>query len=185
MAFDEPFEFDIAKLCDTHVTKRFKAGGEECLPLKTFLQRQALNFQNAQVAQTYVAVTGKHPEGQSDTRQVIGYVTLTCSEISLEQTYQLQDCPIANNYPTLPAVKIARLAIDATHRGKGIGQELVDLAISIAKDEIGTMAGCRFIATDAKQGAVSFYEKQGFTHLDSQSNNEREQPIMFIDLALV
>lgn len=71
MAFDGSFEFDIAKLCDTHVTRRFKGGGEECQPLKAFLQKQALNFQNAQVAQTYVAVTGVKIDGQSDARQVV------------------------------------------------------------------------------------------------------------------
>lgn len=185
MASDKSIKFEIAKLSESHRVKKFSSGGTECLPLKTFLIKNALDFQNAQVAQTYVALVGEQSDEECDDRTVIGYVTLTCSEISLEQTYELHDCPIANKYPTLPAVKIARLAIDSNYRRKGVGQELVDLAISIAKDEIGTMAGCRFIVTDAKQGAVDFYHEQGFTMLDSESNIASEQPIMFIDLGFI
>lgn len=41
---------------------------------------------------------------------------------------------------------------------------------------------CQFLVTDAKQPAVAFYEKMGFTLLDTNDNRERENTVMFIDL---
>jgi len=42
--------------------------------------------------------------------------------------------------------------------------------------------GCRFVVTDAKSEAVSFYEKQGFILLDSEGNQSTEHHLMFLDL---
>jgi len=170
-------KFDISKLSNTHITSKFSAGDACFTQLKTFLQKHAAEFQEAMVAQTYVATA----PGEN---RVIGYITLTCSEIDLENGYQLEDCPYANRYPTMPAVKIARLAVDSRHRGQGIGEALVGISLAIAQYEIAPMAGCRFVVTDAKQQAVEFYERQGFSRLDSAANEQREQPVMFVDLRI-
>lgn len=97
-------DYYIRKLEASDTVQNFKVGSEEFLPLKTFLQKQAKQFQQSSIAQTYVAVT--------DDKNIIGYVTLTCSEIDLQDGYELADCSHANNYEFLPAVKIARLAVD-------------------------------------------------------------------------
>jgi ribosomal protein S18 acetylase RimI-like enzyme len=173
----DPQRFELHRLSDQHITGPFKAGDSLSNPLKIFLQKQALDFQQAMVAQTYVATL---PGSET----VIGFITLTCSEIDLENGYSLEDCPYANRYPTMPAVKIARLAVDCRYRGQGIGIELVDLALAIAKYEIAPLAGCRFVVTDAKAQAVSFYEQQGFTRLNSADNQNRDQPVMFVDLRI-
>ena len=55
-------------------------------------------------------------------------------------------------------------------------------ALSIAIEQIAPVVGCRFIIADAKQQAVSFYKKQGFTLQDTEDNKHREEPIIFFDL---
>ncbi|NOS88926.1 MAG: GNAT family N-acetyltransferase [Methylococcaceae bacterium] len=94
----------------------------------------------------------------------------------------MSDCSHANYYEFLPAVKIARLAVDNRYRGSGIGSTLVDYAIALILDKIAENVGCRFVVTDAKSQAVSFYEKQGFVLLDSKGNQSTEHHLMFLDL---
>lgn len=169
--------YTIRKLEASDTVQNFKTGNPSFLPLKTFLQKQAKPFQQSSVAQTYVAVMGD--------KNIIGYVTLTCSEIDLQSGYELADCSQANHYEFLPAVKIARLAVDSRYRSFGIGSTLVDYAIALIRDRIAENVGCRFVVTDAKSEAVSFYEKQGFVLLDSEGNQSDGYRLMFLDLTTV
>jgi ribosomal protein S18 acetylase RimI-like enzyme len=164
----------LRKLTASDNVQNFKSGNQAFLPLKTFLQKQAKQFQASSIAQTYVAVT--------DSNTVIGFVTLTCSEIDLQNGYDLPDCHHANNYEFLPAVKIARLAVDSRYRGSGIGSTLVAYAIALIQDNIAENVGCRFIVTDAKSEAVRFYQNMGFVLLDSEDNQSQEHQLMFLDL---
>ncbi len=158
----------------------FKTGNQAFLPLKNFLKKQAKDFQESMVAQTYVCI--EIDEQGEESGRVIAYITLTCSEIDLRESYKLDDCAYANKYDSLQAVKIARLAVDNRFQKHGLGAILVDLTIAIAMDEIAPMIGCRFVVTDAKQEAVEFYQKQGFTLLDTADNQKASEPVMFMDL---
>ncbi len=113
--------FHIRKLEQGDNVQNFKLGNEAFLPLKTFLQKQAKTFQESNIAQTYVAVTAQDA--------IAGFITLTCSEIDLQNHYAISDCSHANNYEYLPAVKIARLAVDSRYRENGIGTGLLDLLL--------------------------------------------------------
>jgi ribosomal protein S18 acetylase RimI-like enzyme len=168
--------FYIRKLEQTDNVQHFKLGSEAFLPLKTFLQKQAKTFQQSNVAQTYVALI----DGV-----IAGFITLTCSEIDLQENYDLSNCSHANNYEYLPAVKIARLAVDSRFRGKGIGSALVDFAIALIRDRVADSVGCRFVVTDAKIEAVEFYDKQGFTTLNSYKADVSDYHLMFLDLDIL
>ena len=167
-------DYFLRKLEISDTVKNFKVGSQSFLPLKTFLQKQAQQFQQSSIAQTYVAVTGD--------KSIIGFVTLICSEIDLQNDYDLADCSHANHYEFLPAVKIARLAVDTRYRANGIGSTLVDYAVALIQDKVAENVGCRFVVTDAKSEAVSFYQKQGFILLDSEGNQSTEHHLMFLDL---
>jgi ribosomal protein S18 acetylase RimI-like enzyme len=167
-------DYFIRKLEASDTVQNFKIGNQSFLPLKTFLQKQAKQFQQSSIAQTYVAVTAE--------KNIIGFVTLTCSEIDLQNVYDLADCSHANHYEFLPAVKIARLAVDNRYRNSGIGSTLVDYAVATIKDKVAKNVGCRFVVTDAKSEAVDFYKRQGFVLLDSDSNQLIEHYLMFLDL---
>ena len=168
-------DYFIRKLESTDSVQSFKAGHESFVPLKTFLKKQAKQFQQSNLAQTYVAVTAD--------RLVIGYITLICSEIDLKDAYELSDCANANNYEFLPAVKIARLAVDSRYRSNGIGINLLEYAVAMIKDKIAENVGCRFVVTDAKVEAIGFYKSQGFIFLDSDSHKTTEHHLMFLDVS--
>lgn len=170
--------YTIRRLASSDSVGSFKTGNPAFRPLKDFLKKHAWDYQQAMVAQTYVVV----PNNDQPQSVVIGYVTLTCSEIDLRNAYELQDCEHANRYDSLPAIKIARLAIDSRYHGQGLGSELVGLSIAIAIDEIAPLIGCRFLVTDAKPEAVEFYQNQGFTFLDTHDNRNSPTPILFLDL---
>jgi GNAT superfamily N-acetyltransferase len=89
---------------------------------------------------------------------------------------------IAYRYDYQPALRTARLAVEDTAQGNGLGRTLVELVIDIALNQIQPMAGCRFIILDAKQKSVAFYAKLGFRPLDVASNLDKETPLMFLDL---
>lgn len=172
-------DYIIRPLQPSDITTNFKTGSQEFQPLKTFLRNQAKEFQIAMIAQTYVCIL---LENGQDKGKVIAYLTLTCSELDLRNGYEVKDCAYANKYDHLPAVKIARLAVDNRYRGRGLGSELVNLALDIALNDIYPTVGCRFLITDAKKSAVDFYQKERFTLLDTEENQANENPIMFIDL---
>jgi GNAT superfamily N-acetyltransferase len=172
-------DYDIRIISPTDNSKPFSTGDQAFLPLKTFLQKQAYEFTSAMVAKTWVAV---QLDNGVDNGNIIGYITLICSEIDLCNGYSMNDCVQANQYDWMPALKIARLAVDKRYRGHNIGLVLVDIAMNIAIDDLATKIGCRFLITDAKQQSIQFYEKAGFTMLDSEDNKKAEHPIMFVDL---
>lgn len=175
--------YSIRKLSPSDNCKKFRSGDQAFAPLKTFLQKQACNFQESMIGISYVCI--ERNDNNEETGKVLAYMTLTSSEIDLGDAYAVDDCPKANRYATLPALKITRLAVDANQRGSGLGSVLVDMAIAIALDEIAPAIGCRFLIADVKTEAVDFYYKNGFNFLDTPENHATEHPAMFIDLKIL
>jgi GNAT superfamily N-acetyltransferase len=110
-------------------------------------------------------------------------MTLVCGEIEVQGNHpHIDDEGVDFRYPTFPAVKIARLAVDARYRGLGLGEGLVSFGLGLVKDQICPRVGCRFVVVDSKHESVNFYLNQGFTLLDTPANHARSEPIMFIDM---
>lgn len=151
-------------------------GKQEYIPLKAFLKKAALEFHQDNVAKTYVLVD------QAESPQIWGYATLMCSEITLNGLKRLGESSNYKRYDTFPAIKLARLAVDKSLHGQGYGSLLVKTTIAIAKDYIMPNVGCRFVTVDSKRNAVNFYEKIGFTLLESKENQTNSNPLMFLDL---
>lgn len=173
-------DYYIRELAADHCVRRFRLDGQDNQPLAGFLKGSARAFHENNICKTFVAVLP--PASDAEPARVIGFITLACSDINLNGAYLIQDCPRADHYPAMPALKIARLATDSRYAGIGIGKQLINLSISLAVEHVGRAAGCRFLTTDAKRGAVTFYERLGFTLLESEDNLQREAPVMFIDL---
>lgn len=179
-------DLKILSLNQFHNHRRFSSGAQEFQPLKSFLQQDALLFQDGCIAQTYVVVDDNMRSNKDEPQEnfpykVLGYITLTCSQVNLRE-YDLGNCVRAERYEFLPAVKIARLAVDSKCRTGGIGSMLFEYALLMALDDIRPMIGCRFLITDAKRGAMDFYYKKGMDLLDTEENHNADHPVMFIDL---
>lgn len=91
--------------------------------------------------------------------EVVGYFTLSADSIRLKDIDDigiqlLQDKGI--RYPSLPALKLCRLAVKKEYTGNYIGPYMVEKIIRQAQDLSGKI-GLRFITVDAYLKAVDFY----------------------------
>jgi GNAT superfamily N-acetyltransferase len=148
-------------------------------PLKAFVQRHAHAYERQSLARTY----GAFDRANAD--KLLGYVTLLCGEVVIQEGDEalVAEDGMQYLYRQYPAIKIARLAVDRRFRGLGIGEALVNLSLGIAQQFICPNVGCRFVMVDSKQQSVGFYDRRGFTMLDTQDNRDREEPVMFVDLS--
>ena len=140
--------FGIEKLRGDHDLARFDCGNDE---LNRFLKRFALANQHAQSAQTYVACR--------DT-VVVGYYSLAFGSVAPEQTPERVKKGLARH--PVPVMILARLAIDQSMQGKGLGQGLLKDALerTVRAADIG---GLRAMLVHAKDDSARvFYEHFDF-----------------------
>lgn len=113
---------------------------------------------------TYVAV---------EDQRILGFVTVSPGQLESESlsTSLSRRLP---RYP-LPILRLARLAVDASYRNRGIGKDLLravfELALRMAADY-----GCVGIAVDANPEAIAFYAKFGFTPKTAVAGEQHASP---------
>ncbi|NNM59970.1 MAG: GNAT family N-acetyltransferase [Legionellales bacterium] len=156
---------------------KLSLGNPSYTPLKTFLKKDALDFHTNDIAKTYVLI-----EPVEVSQKVWGYVTLMSSEIHLNGHQKPEESPSSVKYDVLPAVKIARLAVDQKLQRKGYGKGLVEFCVSLVMNKITPHIGCRYIVVDAKQESVNFYTHLGFELLTTQNNQEEAISLLFFDI---
>lgn len=138
----------IELLRPQHERATFCSGSE---PLDRYFQQQANQDVRRRVTTCFVALTDK--------QQVAGYYTLASASILLADLPQalLKKLP---RYPTVPAIRMGRLAVEQRFKGKGLGGALLADALARASHtEIAAFA----LVVDAKdQTAADFYLHHGF-----------------------
>jgi GNAT superfamily N-acetyltransferase len=131
-----------------HDLSAFACGEPE---LDNYLRKYAWQNHQNRSARTYVTARES---------RVVGYYTLAAGSVRRD------DAPprVAKgqgNYP-LPIILLARLAVDRTEQGKGLGAALLKDALLRAA-QAADLIGCRAILVHAKdQLAQAFYSKYGF-----------------------
>jgi len=138
----------IEKLRRDHPLDRFDCGKEA---LNRFLVRHALQSQQANASQSYVAV-------QADA--VVGYYTLVVGEVDHDDASKRLTKGLARH--PVPIMLLARLAVSASHQGQGIGRgQLKDAMLRTL--QAADIAGIRAFAVHAKDDeARAFYERFDF-----------------------
>lgn len=138
----------IEKLARHHAVELFDCGVE---PLNRFLIRYALQNQQANAAQTYVALSGD---------DIIGYHSLAVGEVSHSEAPPRLVKGLAQH--PLPVMILARLAVHKDLHGKGIGAGLMKDAI-LRTVQSAEIAGIRALIVHAKDdSARAFYTHFGF-----------------------
>ena len=138
----------IEKLRREHDVDAFDCGQE---PLNRFLARYALNNQQAEASQTYVAVAGA---------EVVGFYTLVVAEVEYDDAPARLGKGLAKH--PIPLMLLARLAIAMTRQGKGLGAGLLKDAM-LRTLQAAEIAGIRAMAVHAKDDAAkAFYERFDF-----------------------
>lgn len=149
--------FRVAHLGAAHERSDFRCGVES---LDQYLQRYATQDVRRRVASCFVALDVK------DT--VAGYYTLASASVLLS------GLPVAigkklPRYPSVPAVRMGRLAVDHRFAGCGLGGALLADALDrVLRAEIAAYA----LLVDAKDDtAAGFYRHHGFVPLDDTPLN--------------
>ena len=155
---------------DTAIDRQsFQSGSA---PLDRYFLQQVTQDIRRRVTACFVA----YELDDAPTKKMAGYYTLASSSVLLNElpSHMGKKLP---RYPTVPAVRMGRLAVDSGYKGQGLGGILlVDALQRAARSEIAAYA----LVVDAKdEFAVSFYEHHGFIRLpDSQMT-------LFLPLATV
>jgi GNAT superfamily N-acetyltransferase len=174
LSSNDNIQLDLREIVAGDRVTGLSLGDPAFTPLKTFVQRHAKAYAEQMLAKSYGVFEGD---------RLVGYVTLVCGQIEVEEGEPTPDVGDAQfEYRHYPAVKIARLAVDRRYRGAGLGRHLVDFSLGLARETIASAVGCRFVVLDAKQQSVDFYLKNGFRLIDTETNRGRAEPIMFLDL---
>jgi ribosomal protein S18 acetylase RimI-like enzyme len=148
-----PFRVEV--LSESHERAAFACGEEA---LDRYLRTQATQDIRRRVAACFVAI-------EVATGDLAAYYTIAAASIPTPQLPPeiVKRLP---RYPTLPAVRIGRLAVDVKFRGRGLGAAmLADAARRASQSPPAVFA----LLVDAKNDdAVAFYRHYGFRALASQ-----------------
>ena len=140
--------FVIVPLADEHDRKRFECG---TTALDRYFQEQVKQDIRRRIAACFVAV--------DDAGQVAGYYTLSAASVALT------DLPhdVARKlprYPSIPAVRMGRLAVSTRFRGAGLGGALL---VNALRRAAGAEIPAVVMLVDAKDDeAAAFYMHYGF-----------------------
>ena len=143
--------FCAAPLDAGHDRAAFDSGSAQ---LDRYFREHVTQDVRRRVAVCFVALT--------DERRIAGFYTLASA------SFLLADLPASlgkklPRYPTVPAVRLGRLAVDQMFKGQGLGGALLADALDrAARSEIAAYA----LLVDAKdESAAAFYRHHGFIPL--------------------
>lgn len=157
--------FTLALLEVGHDRAIFNSG---CEPLDRYLREQSTQDMRRRIAACFVALT--------DERRIAGYYTLASAGLPLTDLPQSMSKKLPR-YPSVPATRMGRLAVDVDFKGQGLGGALLADALNRAKRSgIASYA----LLVDAKdEGTGMFYKHHGFIELP-------DSPLtLFLPLAVI
>jgi predicted N-acetyltransferase YhbS len=132
-----------------HDRKAFRCGEPE---LDRWLAKHALQAQRSGTARAFVSTA----EGR-----VVGYYALAAAEVRAEEATARALRGQPRRRP-VPAVLLARLAVDQGHQGKGLGRSLLQDAM-LRSAAAAEQLGLRVMLVHAKsERARRWYERFGF-----------------------
>ncbi|SRR5579883_3356615 len=139
----------LAKLDFAHDATGFDCGNDA---LNRFIKVHALQGQRANVSRTYVALT--------DDGAIVGYHTLVVGSVVHDEAPERLKKGIPRH--PVPVIILARLAVDNSWQGRGLGAALVTDAMRRIL-QAADIAGVRGMLVHAKDAAArAFYEHLGF-----------------------
>lgn len=151
--------------------------------LNEFLFEEAIPYRKELLATTFVI--------EDDTR-TLGYYSLLNDSLQLKEEMFSSKSQLKKflrdliPYPkrhlkNIPSVKIGRLAVDKSCKGKGLGKIMIHTIISNYL-MLNDNQACKLITVDAYKQAIPFYQRMGFEFL-SDNDKEDSTRLMFLDLA--
>jgi len=158
-----PFN-DISRIAGNVDLSAFDCGDPD---FNDYIMNEAYIDQQENFSVTYIGFIGGKPAA------FLSLVAAAYKTASLDRTELGK-----YSYRSVPAVKIARVAVDNAFKGKGCGRVLIEYAFYIAK-KVRQLVGCRLVVTDALPERIGWYEGFGFK-LSSQhvkAENRKNYPM--------
>lgn len=143
--------FQVVALEKRHDRTRFNSGSAA---LDAYFREQVSQDIRRRVAACFVALAAYD--------QIAGFYTLASASLWLAELPVAQRKKLPR-YPTVPAVRMGRLAVDHAFKGRGLGAALLaDALMRTLKSDIAAYA----LVVDAKNvAAAAFYQHHGFIPL--------------------
>jgi predicted N-acetyltransferase YhbS len=117
--------------------------------------------------------------------RLVGFVTVSAAHLELDDLPEVTRKGLPRH--PLPVLRLARLAVDESSRGRGLGRLLLKAVFVLAR-EMSVRVGCVGVVVDAKPESVSFYEAYGFEALQVTQGalEDRPEPVpMFLPLGMI
>ena len=122
----------------SHDRARFDCGNEA---LNRFLQQHARKTHERAAAKTFVAIDDHSAPGEGKSARILGFYSLSPASLSYARTPAVVKRGLARH--EVPVFRLARLAVDLSVQGRGLGGQLL------------LAAGRRCLAVAAEVGGVA------------------------------
>lgn len=170
-------EFVIHKMQPGERVLEFDCGDAD---LNDFILNDAPDYRKALLAVTYVLTTKENPN------RIVAFCSLANDKVSISdfanstafnRFRKKQKFPQKKRMKSYPAVKVCRLGVDLSIRGRAAGTKMLNFIKTYFTIENKT--GCRFVTVDAYLNAIPFYEKNGFTALNEDEAGTHTKTLFF------
>ena len=148
--------FLVEPLAKKHRRDGFSSGVEA---LDRYFLQQVTQDMRRRVATCFVAI-------ERATDRVAGYYTLAATGIALRGLPEDARKKLPR-YPTVPAVRMGRLAVAADFSGRGLGAAL--LADAVTRTVASDIAAYALIVDAKDEAAAKFYRHHGFSTFGGHS----------------
>jgi GNAT superfamily N-acetyltransferase len=152
----------VEPISESHHLSGFDCGAHESL--NDWLKRFALANQKSESARTYVVHRN---------RSVVGYYSISAGSVSVEEAPARIAKGLARH--PIPVILLARLAVDKTEKGTGLGKALLKDALARIA-QAADIVGARAVLVHAiDEPARKFYE-----HFDFEPSPVHELQLMLL-----
>jgi ribosomal protein S18 acetylase RimI-like enzyme len=145
----------IVELLAGHDRSTFCCG---VAPLDRYFEAQVPQDVRRHVTNCFVAI-------DRDTDAIAGFYTIAAASIPTPDLPESITKKLPR-YPSIPAIRVGRLAVDLRFKGMGLGGAL--LADAAARGLRGDAAAFAMLVDAKDEAALAFYEHHGFIRLTSQ-----------------
>jgi GNAT superfamily N-acetyltransferase len=121
--------------------------------LNDYLTKKMRNHHDKNIAKSYI---------YTENNEILGYYTLTPTVIDLSEFDHTSVKKLKLPKHQLPAMLLARLAIDSRCQGRGLGELLLAEAIFKSAVAMKSVGGVGLMVDALDQSASNFYQKYGF-----------------------
>jgi GNAT superfamily N-acetyltransferase len=171
-------KYRFIRLNENNVVESFDCGDQD---LNDFILNRSAAYQKYLLSVSYAFAN-------PDNGKILAYCSLANDKVAVTDFKDKTEFnrfrrhhgfPNAKRLKSYPAVKLCRLGVDTSAKGKQIGTRILNYIKSMYAME--NKAGCRFLTVDAYLGAIPFYIKNDFQFMNAEDTDPHTR-MMYFDL---